>query len=307
MDQAVQPTTAQPLHFSQLERFSHIALDQISTKLHDNVRIIYVATEAGLVKKISVLPRTKQTCVIEIWQPEVNADIKIRTLEFLKETESLYIGTDSALLRVAAQHCSRHVSKASCLNAMDPYCGWNELQDACTPPPNGDSLARYWLQNATDCPVLTAPTDGGWSAWTDWFKCSQASQQPNDDSFSSDACLCRTRTCDNPSPKNGGSSCTGMSITVSNCTVNGGWTDWSAYSACSQTCGVAVKTRRRTCGNPKPAHGGRVCVGPDRSELYCSHLPPCPVPKQTPIEGGWGPYGSWGDCSAECGGGYRIR
>lgn len=70
---------------------------------------------------------------------------------------------------------------------------------------------------------------------------------------------------------------------------------------------MAVKTRRRSCGNPKPAHGGRVCVGPDRAELYCSHLPPCPVPKQPPIDGAWGPWGSFSECSAECGGGYKIR
>lgn len=310
MDQAVQPSTVQPLHFTKLERFTHIALDMISTKLHENVRIIYVATEAGLIKKISVLPRTKETCVIEVWQPEASDKTRIRTLEFLKAKQSLYIGTDAALMRISAQHCGRHVSKASCLNAMDPYCGWNELQESCTPPPNGDTLARYWLQNATDCPVLTAPMDGGWSSWTDWHKCTQASQSTGDDTVagsSSDSCLCRTRSCDNPSPKNGGHMCSGVSISVSNCTVNGGWTEWSGWSACSQSCGLAVKTRRRTCGNPKPAYGGRVCVGQDRQELYCSHLPPCPVPKQASVDGGWGPWGSWGDCSAECGGGYRIR
>lgn len=308
MDQAVQPTTNHPLHFSKLERFTHIALDVIPTKLHENVRIIYVATENGLIKKISVLPRTKETCVIEIWQPEVmGQNSGIRTLEFLKERESLYIGTDIALLRVSAQHCSRHVSKSSCLNAMDPYCGWNELMESCTSPPNGDTLARYWIQNATDCPILTAPVDGGWSAYSDWFKCSQFPGQSNEDSSSADACLCRTRTCDNPSPKNGGNGCSGMGISVTNCTVNGGWTDWSAWSSCSQTCGMAVKTRRRTCGNPKPAHGGRVCVGPDRAELYCSHLPPCPVPKQPPLDGGWGPWGPWGECSTACGGGFKIR
>lgn len=309
MDQAVQPTTIHPLHHVQLERFTHIALDRIATKLHENVRILYVATAAGLIKKLYILPRTKETCVIEVWQPEVNG--RIRILEFLKETESLYVGSDSALMRVSAQHCSRHVSKASCLNAMDPYCGWNELQDLCTPPPNGDTLVRYWLQNSTACPVLTAPVDGGWSAWTDWHKCSQSmhASATSDDSAAtnSDPCLCRTRSCDNPMPKNGGTFCSGVSISVSNCTVNGAWTEWSAWSACSQTCGMAVKTRRRSCGNPKPAHGGRVCVGQDRQELYCSHLPPCPVAKQPPTHGGWGPWGGWGDCSALCGGGYQIR
>lgn len=63
---------------------------------------------------------------------------------------------------------------------------------------------------------------------------------------------------------------------VSNCTVHGGWTSWSAWSQCSATCGVAVKSRRRSCTNPAPQHGGRVCVGVDHNEIYCHLLPPCP-------------------------------
>lgn len=93
MDQAVQPTTTYPLHVSKLERFIHIALDNISTKLHENVRIIYVSTDSGLIKKISVLPRTKETCVIEMWQPDVN-NARIRVIDFLKvwniETSELH-------------------------------------------------------------------------------------------------------------------------------------------------------------------------------------------------------------------------
>lgn len=108
----------------------------------------------------------------------------------------------------------------------------------------------------------------------------------------------------------------GITTMVTNCTVHGKWTEWSSWSACSQTCGTAVKSRRRTCGNPAPAHGGnisssecflmfvvliwhdfhelgRTCVGPDRQELYCTNLPPCPEPKKLPIDGGWGAYGKY--------------
>lgn len=304
MDQAVQPLSNYPLYHTTGERLTYIALDLIPTKLHEKVRIIYAATTTGLIKKLSVLSRTKDTCVIEKWQPQLPAHAsRILTMDFLKETESLYLGTETSLIRIPAEHCSRHVSRASCLNAMDPYCGWNDLQTACTPPPKGDTLARFWIQNATDCPVLTAPVDGGWSSFGEWFKCSQSS----DGSATSDSCLCRARQCNNPMPRNGGVQCSGTTIDVTNCTIHGGWTEWSAWSACSQSCGIAIKTRRRTCGNPKPAHGGRVCVGPDRTEMYCPNLPPCPLPKLNPIDGVWGPWGTWGECSAPCGGGLRVR
>lgn len=150
MDQAVQAATAQPLYFSKSERFVHIALDMISTRLHEKVRIIYVSTADGLIKKLSVLTRTKETCVIELWQPEIGTDSKIHTMKFLKHTESLYIGTNRAVISVPAQHCSRHGSKASCMNAMDPYCGWSDLSQACTPPPNGDPLTRC----TQSCPFI---------------------------------------------------------------------------------------------------------------------------------------------------------
>lgn len=83
---------------------------------------------------------------------------------------------------------------------------------------------------------------------------------------------------------------------------------WSAYGPCSQTCGVAIKSRRRTCGNPQPKFGGRVCIGSDRQEIYCNNLPPCPLPTlNVQIDGSWGPFGDWSECSTACGGGFRIR
>lgn len=60
-------------------------------------------------------------------------------------------------MRVPAQRCSRFKSRQACLNAMDPYCGWNEHKEQCTPAPNRDPLAGYWAQGVTQCPVLTAP------------------------------------------------------------------------------------------------------------------------------------------------------
>lgn len=43
--------------------------------------------------------------------------------------------------------------------------------------------------------------------------------------------------------------------------VNGNWSQWEAWSSCSATCGSGSKTRTRTCTDPKPAHGGKKCVG----------------------------------------------
>lgn len=208
MNDAVQPIKLKPLFISKLERFTHIALDAVTTKLL-KVLVIYAATDKNLIKKISVLTREMKTCVIETWQLATKEHSKILTLQFLKHTESLYVGTENSVIRISAQHCRRHISRENCLNSMDPYCGWNDLQQACTPPPDGDTLKRFWIQQANECPISTTSIDGGFSAWSNWFQCQQHMDERSVDMSNHDSCLCRTRTCNNPIPKNGGLPCKG--------------------------------------------------------------------------------------------------
>ncbi|XP_022912170.1 semaphorin 5c [Onthophagus taurus] len=312
MDGAVHPSTQKPIHVAELEVYNHLTVDVLATRLHVNVHVIYVATSEGYIKKISVLPRTMEPCVIEIWQPVRHSSVPILRMQYLKETNSVYVGTEDKLLMIPTSHCGRHRSRDSCINAMDPYCGWNDVSEKCTSAPNRDPLTKYWYQSVTSCPVLNAKIDGGWSSWYDWSKCAHISdpESSGSDRYSNsqgDGCLCRIRMCNNPSPQNGGVNCFGPAIQVINCTVHGGWTSWSAWSECSATCGNAIKTKTRTCTNPSPAHGGRVCVGQDRSEILCTGIPPCPVATPPPRDGGWSSWSSWTSCSSSCGRGFRRR
>lgn len=161
MDEAVQPITVHPLFVSKLEKLTHIALDAISTKLHNKIQVIFVATDKKLIKKLTILPRTKELCVTEIWEPEIDRKSKILVMQYLKHAESLYIGTENSIVRIPAYHCARHSSKTNCLSSMDPYCGWNDLLQECTPPPNGDPHKRFWIQQASECPMLSSLIDGG--------------------------------------------------------------------------------------------------------------------------------------------------
>lgn len=144
MSNSVLSNTKNPLYVEKLEKFVHIAVTKIATKLHENVKIIFIANSSGFIKKISVLPRTKQSCLIEILEPEHIGENVIETMKFLKTTESLLLGTTNTILKIPSQRCHRYLSKMSCINSMDPYCGWNDLTLTCSTSPNNDPLTPYW-------------------------------------------------------------------------------------------------------------------------------------------------------------------
>uniref|UniRef100_A0A8C4ZKU9 A disintegrin and metalloproteinase with thrombospondin motifs 7-like n=1 Tax=Gadus morhua TaxID=8049 RepID=A0A8C4ZKU9_GADMO len=55
--------------------------------------------------------------------------------------------------------------------------------------------------------------------------------------------------------------------------VNGGWSSWSGWTACSRTCGVGVLSAHRDCDNPVPKYGGRYCLGERRRYRTCNKTP----------------------------------
>lgn len=57
--------------------------------------------------------------------------------------------------------------------------------------------------------------------------------------------------------------------------VDGQWSNWSAYTVCSLTCGGGEQHRNRTCSNPEPQFGGKTCPGAATGQRHCN-TKPCP-------------------------------
>ena len=57
--------------------------------------------------------------------------------------------------------------------------------------------------------------------------------------------------------------------------VDGGWSMWGNWSSCSSTCGVATKTRTRTCSHPPPQNGGAQCPG-NQTQMHACFDRACP-------------------------------
>ncbi|XP_068547343.1 hemicentin-1 isoform X4 [Anas acuta] len=165
------------------------------------------------------------------------------------------------------------------------------------PPPSHDgsycegSDAQMQVCNKRRCPV-----DGKWATWSSWSACTVScgggSRQ-------------RTRHCSDPAPQFGGHKCEGSDIQIDFCNsdpcpIHGNWGPWSSWGTCSRTCNGGQMRRYRTCDNPRPVSGGRACAGADMQIQRCST-------ELCPVDGNWGQWQTWSQCSASCGGGEQTR
>ncbi|XP_052793992.1 SCO-spondin-like [Mya arenaria] len=185
----------------------------------------------------------------------------------------------------------------------DAKCGVgiSERWRRCTnpPPQNGGEDCTGPHLEIVDCDTgVPCAVDGNWSPWSDWSKCSEecgVGQQ------------IRFRTCSNPRPSLGGKLCSGMPEesreckSGKHCSINGNWAPWSDWTMCDKKCGKGYQERFRTCSDPKPMYGGRICFGIPKEQRTCDSGVNCPIP------GEWSPWSLWGLCSAKCGKGFQSR
>ncbi|KAJ0065491.1 hypothetical protein NL108_012446 [Boleophthalmus pectinirostris] len=190
-----------------------------------------------------------------------------------------------------------------------PWLAWSPCSETCgkgmqsrvklcnNPPPAFDGPQCEGSDTQTQvCKERPCPVDGKWSSWVNWAACSVSCGGGTRQ---------RTRLCASPAPLHGGRQCEGSDVQIDFCNndpcpVNGNWGLWSSWGSCSRSCNGGQMRRYRTCDNPRPSNGGRACAGAD-SQIHKCNTENCPV------DGSWGAWQSWSECSVSCGGGERKR
>uniref|UniRef100_A0A1A8J363 Sema domain, seven thrombospondin repeats (Type 1 and type 1-like), transmembrane domain (TM) and short cytoplasmic domain, (Semaphorin) 5B n=1 Tax=Nothobranchius kuhntae TaxID=321403 RepID=A0A1A8J363_NOTKU len=265
MSDVIQPISINPLLTQDSLRFSRLVVDIVQGQ-HDLYQVMYLGTEYGtILKALATTNKSLHGCYLEELRilPEGQRGA-IKSLQILHKDRSLFVGLGDRLVKIPLERCSNYPAQRDCLEARDPYCGWDHKQKRCTTF-EGSSSMNQWTQNITECPVRNLTQDGGFGPWAPWKRCNH---DDGDGFFSS--CMCRSRFCDGPMPRCGGAGCKGPTIQVANCSRNGGWTPWSSWGQCSSSCGIGFEVRQRSCNNPSPRHGGRICVGQGREERLCN-------------------------------------
>ncbi|XP_069140374.1 uncharacterized protein [Argopecten irradians] len=89
--------------------------------------------------------------------------------------------------------------------------------------------------------------------------------------------------------------------------IDGNWASWGSFGDCSLTCmdfgssQTGVMSRTRDCSDPAPQYDGAQCVGDGTETQTCTTTTYCP------INGEYGQWTAWGDCSVTCATGIKNR
>jgi len=150
------------------------------------------------------------------------------------------------------------------------------------------------LNETIECNTDSCPIDCKWEEWKSWGACSAACGNGTHARRRGKAL----------EAKYGGKDCEGIGVEQGpciqqECVVDCQWGEWTAWPACSVTCGGGITERNRTV-SVQPSSGGKQCQGSPKESVSCG-VQGCPVNCE------WTEWGNWSDCSRTCGGGKIVR
>eukprot|EP00090_Calanus_glacialis_P008462 TRINITY_DN16813_c0_g1_i1.p1 TRINITY_DN16813_c0_g1~~TRINITY_DN16813_c0_g1_i1.p1 ORF type:complete len:481 (-),score=131.69 TRINITY_DN16813_c0_g1_i1:105-1547(-) len=151
------------------------------------------------------------------------------------------------------------------------------LPDVCCP----EEKPTFGEESTTPQPVTPQPEVTSWSVWSPYSSCTVTCGGGTQS---------RTRTCSQEGECDGEER-DERECGAEECGVNGAWSSWGGWSACSASCGGGDQTRERKCNDPAPSNGGDGCEGEEKDTQECGR-DECPKLVEIPSECGQANVGS---------------
>lgn len=204
-------------------------------------------------------------------------------------TQAAYGGAACPAL-TQTRSCNRHACPVDC---EVEWSGWSSCNATCGggEQTNNGTIITPAAHGGAACPALTqtqscneqpCPVNCEVSNWAEWSVCSVTCGGGEQT---------RIRTVIT-SPENGGAACPVLEETqpcnTQACPVDCVVSEWSEWSACSETCGGGEQISTRTIITP-PANGGAAC--PVLTQTQSCNDQPCQIADgdfRTQTQGGWG-------------------
>ncbi|CAG2227183.1 Delta and Notch-like epidermal growth factor-related receptor,Delta-like protein B,Fibropellin-1,Protocadherin Fat 1,Protein jagged-1b,Fibropellin-3,Coadhesin,Neurogenic locus protein delta,Protein crumbs homolog 1,Thrombospondin-2,Sushi, nidogen and EGF-like domain-containing protein 1,Protein jagged-1,Protein eyes shut,Delta-like protein 1,Protein jagged-1a,Delta-like protein 4,Neurogenic locus notch homolog protein 2,Protein crumbs,Neurogenic locus notch homolog protein 4,Sushi, von Willebrand factor ty len=229
--------------------------------------------------------------------------------------KDIFLNEDISLSKKAATKFLVRRKRGWWTNAAEECregCSWEECEENSSSREGGREIMKQYKCRSYTCTSGCTNTNsnyghinyltvgcivhGGWSSWGSWSSCTKSCGSGT---------RYHTRSCSNPSPKNGGNYCSGSTSAYASCNthacpINGGWSSYGSYGSCSKSCGTGYKYSYRYCNNPSPAHGGKSCSGSSITSSTCNT-------QACPVNGVWSEWSKYSACPVTCGGGTNTR
>jgi hypothetical protein len=212
-------------------------------------------------------------------------------------------GGDKCPAVKASRACNTQICAINC--AVTKFSAWSTCSKTCgtgsktatrtiVTKPNAAGSACPSLTKSAECNTVSCPVDCSISSWSVWGACSKqcglgfqvrTRQVKALAAFGGKACqgqvLSEKRNCDEGP-----------------CAVNCLVSEWTAFSACSQTCGKGTQQRTRTVTR-HALHGGFICPELVQKQECLTKM--CPVDCAVSM------WSAWSTCTKQCGGGKHSR
>ncbi|KAF5897300.1 semaphorin-4E-like isoform X1, partial [Clarias magur] len=157
MDQAVEPSSQQPLLVKKGAAFTSIVVAS-TTALDGSIhQVMFIGTASGSVLK--AVNYNEETVIIEEVQLFAHSE-PVKILRLATAVGQLYAGSEVAAVQMPLSSCGHYTSCMDCVLARDPYCGWDLTTDSCVTinriRPNTHSLVLQNLRagNPSRCPAV---------------------------------------------------------------------------------------------------------------------------------------------------------